>query len=174
MMLFLLTIFAASGIYVAEHAAQPEKFSSIPISMYWAVVTLTSIGYGDYYPITIAGQFLTMVLAIAGLGMIALPAGILANGFSQKIKTTHKPRHRDLAGQFPHEGNTTPGTVLSFQQTEHSDQSMQIQPFHTMDQVLRSTDARKRLNLLIEPLSHAEREALIALTAISLKDEHNN
>jgi voltage-gated potassium channel len=174
MMLFLLTIFAASGIYVAEHAAQPEKFSSIPISMYWAVVTLTSIGYGDYYPITIAGQFLTMILAIAGLGMIALPAGILANGFSQKIKTTHKPRHSDLAGQFPHEGKTTPGTVLSFQQTDHSDQSMQIQRFHTMDQVLRSTEARKKLNLIIEPLSHAEREALIALAAISLKDEHNN
>lgn len=83
MMLFLLTMFAASGIYVAEHAAQPEKFSSIPISMYWAVVTLTSIGYGDYYPITAVGQLLTMVLAVAGLGMIALPAGILANGFSQ-------------------------------------------------------------------------------------------
>ena len=52
MMLFLLTMFAASGIYVAEHDAQPEKFSSIPVAMYWAVITLTSIGYGDYYPIT--------------------------------------------------------------------------------------------------------------------------
>lgn len=174
MMLFLLTIFAASGIYVAEHAAQPEKFSSIPISMYWAVVTLTSIGYGDYYPITVAGQLLTMVLAIAGLGMIALPAGILANGFSQKIKTSHKPRHRDLSGQVLHQGGTTPTPVSGFPETDHSDEALQIQSFHTMDQVLRSTEARKRLNLIIEPLSHAEREALIALAAISLKDDHNS
>ena len=171
MMLFLLTIFAASGIYVAEHAAQPEKFSSIPISMYWAVVTLTSIGYGDYYPITIAGQFLTMILAIAGLGMIALPAGILANGFSQKIKTVHKPRHRNTAGHVVPANNAAHNIPSDMTKAGYPDETPPAHHFQTMEQVLRSTEARTKLSLIIEPLNHAEREALIALTAMSLSDD---
>ena len=173
MMLFLLTIFAASGIYVAEHAAQPEKFSSIPVSMYWAVVTLTSIGYGDYYPITAMGQLLTMVLAVAGLGMIALPAGILANGFSQKIKTNYRLRHRDTAGHFISEANGAHGAPERAVTTTNEGRET-VHHFHTMDQVLRSADARARLHHLIEPLNHAEREALIAITAISLQEDHSS
>ena len=172
MMLFLLTMFAASGIYVAEHAAQPEKFSSIPVSMYWAVVTLTSIGYGDYYPITAVGQLLTMVLAVAGLGMIALPAGILANGFSQKIKTDRKLRHRDAAGHYMNE--TGAHATVEGTDAQPAESHDTVQHFHTMDQVLRSADARARLHHLIEPLNHAEREALIAITAISLEEDHHS
>jgi voltage-gated potassium channel len=85
-MLLLIMIFAASGIFLVEHDAQPDKFSSIPMSMYWAVVTLTTIGYGDMYPVTPIGQFMTMILACVGLGMIALPTGILATGFSEKLR----------------------------------------------------------------------------------------
>jgi hypothetical protein len=169
-MLFLLTMFAASGIYVAEHAAQPDKFTSIPVSMYWSVITLTSIGYGDYYPITPVGQMLTMILAVAGLGMIALPAGILANGFSQKIKTNHKPRHRDSSGQFVREHNHGTHDELNHTTKDENDQNL-IQKFSSMDQVLRSDEARRRLGHLIEPLNRAEREALIAITAISLNNE---
>lgn len=85
--LFLITIFSASIIYLVESDAQPEKFSSIPESMYWAIITLTSIGYGDIYPVTPIGQMLTMVIATVGLGMIALPTGILATGFTEKIRS---------------------------------------------------------------------------------------
>ena len=166
MMLFLLTIFAASGIYVAEHAAQPDKFTSIPVSMYWAVITLTSIGYGDYYPITPIGQALTMMLAIAGLGMIALPAGILANGFSQRIKSVQKSRHHKIsahaADRDEHHAAFDDGAPL-----EHDD----LHHFTSMDQVLRSPQASTRLRNLITPLNHAEREALIAITAISLQND---
>ena len=171
MMLFLLTIFAASGIYVAEHAAQPEKFSSIPVSMYWAVVTLTSIGYGDYYPITAMGRLLTMVLAIAGLGMIALPAGILANGFSQKIKTNHKPHHRDSSGQFASENDHEHSTRTYFTEKNSSADTSLLHQFDTMEQVLRSVEARQRLSDIIISLNRAEREALIALIAMSLGKE---
>lgn len=83
--LVLITVFSASLLYLVEHAAQPDKFSSIPQAMYWAVITLTSIGYGDIYPITPLGQVLTMVMACVGLGMIALPTGILATGFTEKL-----------------------------------------------------------------------------------------
>lgn len=165
MMLFLLTVFAASGIYVAEHDAQPDKFSSIPVAMYWAVITLTSIGYGDYYPITPVGKILTMILAIAGLGMIALPAGILANGFSQKIKTNHKLRHKDAVDQFgfaEHQNyRSTPN------KTEVPDKAS-TQHHMTMDQVLRSAESKEKLQKIIHDLNRAEREALIAITALSL------
>lgn len=165
MMLFLLTMFAASGIYVAEHDAQPDKFSSIPVAMYWAVITLTSIGYGDYYPITPVGKILTMILAIAGLGMIALPAGILANGFSQKIKTNHKLRHKDTADQF---GFAEHQNHHSFpEKTELPDKATH-QHLMTMDQVLRSAESKEKLLKIIHGLNRAEREALIAIAALSL------
>ena len=84
--LLLITIFSASVIFLVENEAQPEKFTSIPESMYFAIITLTSIGYGDIYPVTPMGQFLTNLVAIVGLGMIALPTGILATGFNEKIR----------------------------------------------------------------------------------------
>ena len=167
MMLFLLTMFAASGIYVAEHAAQPDKFTSIPVSMYWSVITLTSIGYGDYYPITPVGQMLTMILAIAGLGMIALPAGILANGFSQRIKSVRKSKHRTISTQYIGKNGQDADPHLD-NQVNHEEPH----PFTSMDQVLRSHQARTRLHDLISPLNHAEREALIAITAISLQEDN--
>ena len=82
----LITIFSASLMYLVEHEAQPDKFTSIPEAMYWAIITLTSIGYGDVYPVTPLGQFLTMIMACVGLGMIALPTGILATGFNEKLR----------------------------------------------------------------------------------------
>ena len=84
--LLLITIFAASVMYLVEHEAQPDKFTSIPMAMYWAIITLTSIGYGDIFPITPIGQFLTMIVACIGLGMIALPTGIIATGFNEKLR----------------------------------------------------------------------------------------
>jgi voltage-gated potassium channel len=76
-------------MYFVEHDAQPDKFSSIPETMWWSVTTLTTVGYGDVFPITSLGRILTACISILGIGMFALPAGILASGFStefQKIK----------------------------------------------------------------------------------------
>lgn len=158
-MLSMVTTFAAFGAYVAENPAQPEKFSSIPAAMYWAVVTLTTIGYGDVYPVTIVGQALTMVLAIAGLGMIALPAGILATGFSQKIRQSAKPPRLEASQNATSEQNID------------SEPSTQQQSGLTMDQVLRSGAAQERFAALISSMSRPEREALLALIAISLSEK---
>ncbi len=73
---------SASIMYFAEHDAQPEKFSSIPRTMWWAVATLTTVGYGDVYPITNLGRFLGAVIACIGVGLFALPAAILSSGFT--------------------------------------------------------------------------------------------
>ena len=81
LMLSLLLICSA-GVYYVENEAQPEKFSSILASMWWAVATLTTVGYGDIYPITILGKILGAISAIFDIGLFALPAGLLASGFS--------------------------------------------------------------------------------------------
>ncbi|QEC69327.1 ion transporter [Panacibacter ginsenosidivorans] len=87
---FVITMFliivASSVMYYAEHDAQPDKFSSIPETMWWSVATLTTVGYGDEYPITGLGKFLTACISILGIGMFALPAGILASGFSDEFR----------------------------------------------------------------------------------------
>lgn len=81
--IFCLMIFTSTIIYYAEHEAQPEAFSSIIASMWWSVATLTTVGYGDIYPITTVGKLFGAVSAIFGVGLFAIPAGIIASGFSE-------------------------------------------------------------------------------------------
>ena len=83
---FFLIIIASCLMYFTENEAQPDKFSSIPETMWWSVATLTTVGYGDVYPITALGKSLAACIAILGIGMFALPAGILASGFSEEFK----------------------------------------------------------------------------------------
>jgi len=93
MMLTLFMIVLASCLmYYTEHTVQPDKFSNIPATMWWSVCTLTTVGYGDMYPITPLGKVLTGVIALLGIGMLALPTGILASGFSEEF---HKKKHSD-------------------------------------------------------------------------------
>ena len=80
-----LVLAAASLMHLAEHDAQPEKFGTIPDAMWWAVVTLTTVGYGDVVPITPLGKVIAGVIAIMGLGMLALPVGIIATSFAEVI-----------------------------------------------------------------------------------------
>jgi len=88
--LFLIIV-ASSFVYFAENQAQPDKYSSIPSTMWWCVTTLTTVGYGDVFPITVIGKILTAFIAILGIGMFALPAGILASGFADEFqKRKHK------------------------------------------------------------------------------------
>jgi voltage-gated potassium channel len=91
---FSLIIVASSLVYFAENQAQPDKYSSIPATMWWCVTTLTTVGYGDVFPITVIGKILTAFVAILGIGMFALPAGILASGFSDEFhRRKHKEKH---------------------------------------------------------------------------------
>lgn len=82
--LFILLIVSCVMFFV-ENEAQPEQFSSIPATMWWGVATLTTVGYGDIYPITSAGKFLGGVISILGIGLFALPTGILAAGCAEEI-----------------------------------------------------------------------------------------
>ena len=82
----ILIYLSAAGIYFFENEAQPEKFSSIFQSLWWSIITLTTVGYGDVYPITAGGQIFTFFILIIGLGVITVPAGLVASAL---LKTTN-------------------------------------------------------------------------------------
>ncbi|MEH6816976.1 MAG: ion transporter [Pseudoalteromonas distincta] len=81
-MSLVLLYLSAVGIYHFEHTAQPEVFKSIFDSLWWSVATLTTVGYGDIYPITIGGRFFTFFILMIGLGLVAVPTGIVASALS--------------------------------------------------------------------------------------------
>ena len=89
---FILLVISSLLIYYAEHDAQPQQFSNAFSGLWWAVATLTTVGYGDIYPVTVLGRILGSVIAIMGIGMVAVPTGILSAGFIEILekKTTAK------------------------------------------------------------------------------------
>ena len=86
MIMLIVLVFASSIVYLFEHEAQPETFASIPHAMWWGLATLTTVGYGDVTPITPGGRFFGAFVMVLGVGMFALPAGILATGFADEIR----------------------------------------------------------------------------------------
>ncbi|MBX9992894.1 cyclic nucleotide-gated ion channel [Phreatobacter oligotrophus] len=79
-------VIAAAAMRLAEHDAQPDKFATIPDALWWAVITLTTVGYGDVFPVTPAGKLIAGVTAITGVAMLALPVGIIATAFAREIQ----------------------------------------------------------------------------------------
>jgi voltage-gated potassium channel len=98
--LFILVLISFAMFY-AEHEAQPDNFSSIPATMWWGIATLTTVGYGDMVPITSLGKFLGGIFAITGVGLLALPAGILSSGFFELL---HKSGDTNDGKKCPHCG----------------------------------------------------------------------
>lgn len=82
----ILLYLSAVGIYYFENEVQPDKFSSIVDSLWWSVATLTTVGYGDVYPVTTGGRLFTFFVLMIGLGIVAVPAGIFASAFSAARK----------------------------------------------------------------------------------------
>lgn len=96
---------ASNLMFYLEHEAQPDKFPDIPSAMWWGIITLTTIGYGDVYPITPGGRFLGGIVAILGIGLFALPAGIIASGFTE-VLAQHKTSNNSSVKICPHCGKT--------------------------------------------------------------------
>ena len=97
LMLFFITAcmllyIAAAGIHFFEYEAQPEAFSSMFSSLWWAVVTLTTVGYGDVYPVTIGGRIFTFFLLLIGIGTIAIPSGIIASALGKARAQQEEPK----------------------------------------------------------------------------------
>lgn len=81
----ILIYFSAVGIYYFENQAQPEHFSSIFDSLWWAIITLTTVGYGDVYPITVGGKVFTFIILMIGLGIVAIPTGIISSALTKSV-----------------------------------------------------------------------------------------
>jgi voltage-gated potassium channel len=89
--LSLLVVYISSvGIYYCEREAQPQHFTSILHSMWWSIVTLTTVGYGDVYPVTPMGRVFTGIILFAGVSLISIPSGLLASSFTKILKDEHK------------------------------------------------------------------------------------
>lgn len=99
--LSILLAISSTLIYFAEKDAQPETFSSIPEAMWWGTITLTTVGYGDAYPVTVVGRILGGILAVLGIGIFALPAGFLASGFSEQLEAAKARKKQSRQSQQP-------------------------------------------------------------------------
>lgn len=86
----ILLVLGATALYWIEGDIQPDKFGSIPRALWWSVITLTTVGYGDVSPITPFGKVIAGLVAVAGIGLVALPTGILASGFSEAVQRDRK------------------------------------------------------------------------------------
>ncbi len=102
--MFFLLIISSSIMYFVESETQPEVFSSIPASMWWGVCTLTTVGYGDMYPVTTLGKLMASVMSILGIGMFALPAGILAGGFEKALSVEEQQEEKTQKSYCPYCG----------------------------------------------------------------------
>lgn len=89
----VLMVIASVLMYDAEHDAQPDKFDNALSGMWWAISTLTTVGYGDIYPITLMGKIMSAIIALLGIGLVAVPTGIITAGFSEQI--TEKAKKAD-------------------------------------------------------------------------------
>ncbi len=104
---FIATVFilylASAGIYFFEHDAQPEQFKSIFHSMWWALATLTTVGYGDIYPVTFGGKLFTFVVLLIGLGVVSVPSALLASALAHKdsldIKSLSKDKRHPIVNK---------------------------------------------------------------------------
>lgn len=105
--LVMVLILCSSVIYFVEHEAQPEAFSSIPTAMWWAVITITSVGYGDVYPVTTLGRFVGAIIAVIGVCVVAMPTGILASGFAEQMRENRG--EGQAFGYCPHCGENLKG-----------------------------------------------------------------
>lgn len=113
--LLMVMLVAATGMYHFEREAQPEAFSSIPASMWWAFATLTTVGYGDITPITAGGRVFGALITVLGLGMVALPTGILASAYTEQLRRRSE-RYRRRADQALKDGVLSEAEVAELEE----------------------------------------------------------
>jgi voltage-gated potassium channel len=103
---FVLMLLSSTLMYYIEHDDQPEQFASIGDSFWWAVATLTTVGYGDVYPVTALGKLLSGIIALIGIGFVALPTGIISSAFIEKIQKDKKEKKKAKVFNCPKCGTT--------------------------------------------------------------------
>lgn len=100
----ILMVIASTLMYYAEHTTQPDQFPDIVHAFWWAVATLTTVGYGDVYPVTALGKILSGVIALLGIGLVALPTGILSSAFVDRMEDSKREKREKKRGKGLVEG----------------------------------------------------------------------
>jgi voltage-gated potassium channel len=108
----IVLVLAGVAVYVLERAGQPDRFGSLPLSLWWAVTTLTTVGYGDSVPETFLGRVIAGVVMICGLGVFGLLTGILATGFASEHRRRDFIRNWDLVTRVPFLRNLEPAAIV--------------------------------------------------------------
>jgi voltage-gated potassium channel len=98
----ILLLLASSVMYYIENVSQPESFPNIIAAFWWAVATLTTVGYGDVYPITVWGKFISGIIALLGIGLVALPTGIISAGFLEIIEESKSDKKCNYCSNCGH------------------------------------------------------------------------
>lgn len=146
--MILLVVLTASLGFLFEHEAQPDKFENIPQSIYWAVVTLASVGYGDISPVTPIGRLMTIVMALVGIGIFAVPAAILSTAFNDQLHKDREMMHAELV-RFMRDGELSDNEYAQImreaQQLHISEEEVQI----LIEQVKRERAEAERVQLPI-------------------------
>ena len=112
LVVFLLLVVASLMIYYAEHDTQPEAFKNAFSGLWWAVATLTTVGYGDIYPVTVMGRIIGAIIALLGIGMVAIPTGIISSGFMEHLRKKENANNEII--YCPHCGKPLKGGHVSF------------------------------------------------------------
>lgn len=105
---FILLLISSSVMYNLEHEAQPDKFPDIISTFWWAIATLTTVGYGDVFPVTPLGKFFGGIIALLGIGMVALPTGIISAAFIEGLEEEKKKAEEEKRAQNPAGHNYCP------------------------------------------------------------------
>ncbi|WFN35225.1 ion transporter [Methanogenium sp. S4BF] len=99
-LLIVVVIISSSLMYYVERDVQPEAFASIPHALWWAVASLTTVGYGDIYPISPIGKLMAAIIAIVGIGFVALPTGIISSGYVEELRNRKDDTAHDIIGDL--------------------------------------------------------------------------
>jgi hypothetical protein len=159
--MLLLVVLTASLGFLFEHDAQPDKFENIPQSIYWAVVTLASVGYGDISPITPMGRALTVVLALVGIGIFAIPAGLLASAFTDQLRIDRENFKHKLLHAFEHGELDPKARAMVAQETErlhlsHEDIQRLTREAREAIQEKKKEERRQSSAVVLDPRVHPD------------------
>ena len=102
-LLVVLALFCATAMYYAEGTVQPDKFPDIPSAMWWALMTITTVGYGDVFPVTPVGRIIAVFTSLIGILMIALPTGVFGAAFVEELNNRRREKHHSAC---PHCGKS--------------------------------------------------------------------
>jgi voltage-gated potassium channel len=148
--LVLLLLFSSCGIFLIEQDVQPEVFGSIPAAMWWAMSTLTTVGYGDVTPITPMGKLFGGFITLIGTGMVALPAGIIAAGFAQQMRR-RREEYNQLVERVVEDG------VVTHQEQQQLAELRQALNVNEEDAALLMRAAEKNIDKLELNCPHCEK-----------------